>query len=326
MTRVDPRTRRWGTYTLQYSNLPSVLDIGNYVYATLREGVGTPYSSHHHRPSDNGFVGSGNPPQHLSSTNWHRGFQLGFWAENNTLAQDFAQEAEAQAPEFGRWVINYTYKEEVDEAELNQNYKAAMLKMAENDPALAQMLEGDPSLLVRKPRFKQREIIKTGKIRSEQTRYTSGQVDQRWQEGFLLATHGAFNNSYSVKWISTEANVEPDFPELRWIGEKNFQGVDKVEGVECYIFEDRIDAKQIEYPREFAESGSLGGSDSLSTAKAAISVRTRLPVQIEYLDRTRTYEYPKPPTTKLKMPAEFVAKVREQELKIAERNKPLSAP
>lgn len=88
MTRADPRTSRWGTYTYQYSNLPGILDLANNIYATHRAGTGVSYSSHHIRPRDRGFVGAGtkandlNAEQYHTQT-WHRAYQLGYWAENS---------------------------------------------------------------------------------------------------------------------------------------------------------------------------------------------------------------------------------------------------
>ena len=229
-----------------------------------------------------------------------------------------------ETPAFYRWTVTCSYAGGKSEAALGATFKASMLKMAENDPALAKILAAKPEMLERKPHLQKIEVTKAGKVRVVSTFFTNGKQEECWQDNNSIVTRNPFSNRFSIERIGE--GKEQDFPEFAWISEKNFKGIKPLGGVKCMVFEDRIEPTQIESPRSFARDGPIGGEEAIVTATAAVDLETRLPVSIQFRDQLRKYEYPPPPTSVLTMPPEFAAVVQQIEKRSKERNKPLSSP
>jgi len=229
-----------------------------------------------------------------------------------------------ETPAFSHWTVTCTYAGGDNDAKRDAAYSAAAAKMAASDPVLARMLATRPDMMHR-PRLKQRNVIKTGKVRVESWTYADGKQEEKWQNEKGAVTRSAFTGKFTVQMLDGEKT--PDFPEFAWLNAGNFKEIKMVNGNKCMVFVGKIQVGQIEDPIFFAKDARpVEGDEATITATAVINLETRMPVSVQYRDQTRKYEYPPAPTVALTMPPEFAAVVQQVEERTKARNAPLSPP
>jgi|GEM_PF-1776215 hypothetical protein len=222
------------------------------------------------------------------------------------------------APEFSAWQVSCTYEGGPEKAESRrQEFQKALAKMAEQDPAMAKFLGGSPAGTTPRPRVTQLSTVKTGEIRQETMVFEGGKKEEIWEAPGTRLRKNAFDGKIHLETGVMRPDELGDFPEFSWIGKENFRGIKPVKGRPCLIFESRVQRGILEDPRNgFQVPDADLSEDAFVTATAAVDLETRLPVQLQWEDQTRTYEFRRPPAQKLVFPEEF-ARVLQQSLQRA---------
>lgn len=228
------------------------------------------------------------------------------------------------APVYSRWTVTCTYSEARKEEDLSAEYKAAMMKIAEEDPVAARLLKQKPEMLQRKPRLIQRVINKSDDTRTELLTYSNGKKGETWQNSKVAVTRDAFTDAFSVR--VTEGEAFGDFLEFAWVKKDNFKEVTSVRGKKCMVFRSVVQLKQIEDPKAYAVEGGLDGEESNVTATAMIDLETRMPVSLQFNDQTWNYAISETPKTTLTIPGEFKAVLVDVEKRMLARRVALPAP
>lgn len=140
----------------------------------------------------------------------------------------------------------------------------------------------------------QSTVTKTKKIYHIQSVDGLGGRSDKWSvDGFqvsflpntqfpIISAPGITGGGYYTDFSNT------DFSGFEWISASNYTGVQKVSGIDCYIFKSNI---------------KLPHTDGLTEATAALDVKTRLPLSLVLGAAVTTYQYGSAPTAMLVPPA-----------------------
>lgn len=189
-------------------------------------------------------------------------------------------------PDFSSWTVTYRYREN-----------------AKSDAAPTPTPKPNPYVFSdRKLSF---TVIRTGKVLSEVTEWTSGSKTELWIWNNLRA--GVIPGTKKLALIPFASDSESfdyrrmDFEGLDWISPENYRGLAKWKGQPVYFFEEGSAApapagKPIEIP-----SGKWG-----STRWAVVSPETRLPLLSYDGMAEREYHYNAAPTQIQTPPQNFL--------------------
>ncbi len=231
-----------------------------------------------------------------------------------------------QAPEFSSWTITCIHAgTENDLAAQKEAYAAAMQRMAEDNPGIAKFLSANPSFGTLRPRVERIEVTRTGKIRREDIYYSGGKMEQRWWLPGTYLQKDAFSGRVFFESGVTDTALPP-FPELGWIAEGKFRGLEKMEGREVLVFESREQRLSLEDPRAFRRSEGTDDEEAIVVVKARVDPETLMPISVEWDGQVRTYRFGPAPTSLQTLPADLTAIVDRSAKRAAAATRPLSPP
>lgn len=154
-------------------------------------------------------------------------------------------------------------------------------------------------------------IRRTGPIREVISNSTRSGRRTYWiLGGFIFSEQRGGRSSFSVEefspgvptFLTRGANV---IYGTGWISEKNYVGLQDLNGVPCHYYEDSDPNWEGAGPQP-DDLTAVEGSKDRFVRKAWIHAETRLPVAAELPDGKCTYEFHPPPSQMLQPPAEYM--------------------
>ena len=236
-----------------------------------------------------------------------------------------------QLPIWCQWTVDYTYSSTAQGSSPTA-LLAAYKKMAAQDPLLAKMM-ANPQFIYSlvEPRPLHTLVVRTGEVRHEVRNLERGFMDDRWTLGDAMVDKKPESPQPIVTLIGASSNSE--FPEFNWISTSNFTGRKKVNGVDCLVFQQKLNPLEISNPDRFADDrkGASGprtaeDEETFVQASAYVADQTRLPVMLETPTETRHYAFLLPPAEKLAPPALFLDAAHDAKARVDASTRPLSPP
>ena len=135
--------------------------------------------------------------------------------------------------------------------------------------------------------------------------------------GLIRSRKGPLNARYSPDYSAL------DFTGLDWLSPNNYKGVQALQNVLCYVFESEIAIEETPGPVDMGISPS---GASKVTARACISVDTKLPVSLQIGSETRIYQFGKPSQEDLTYPSEVAAEIEAWRAELTSATRPPSPP
>lgn len=202
--------------------------------------------------------------------------------------------ATVRAPEFATWVIT----SDAVGSTTDKGAEGGEKKKKEGDK------EDSPS-----PRL---IVTKTGNFYHHEARNSDETTEDKWCLGDIQV---AIRPEWQEPIISTAENrgnpfytdySKSDFPEFRWVSQKNYVGVEDLGDRVCFVFKEDIDISKDDRRRwtEMA-SGSAVSMPVRVWAEAYIDYYSHLPVKLVWGEETRNYRFAIPSQKKLVVPADI---------------------
>lgn len=178
---------------------------------------------------------------------------------------------------------------------------------AKSDKASAQAAEApEPTPAGKKPTVI--EVYKTGRTARVITTLPWGQSTEIWNYGGLAA---AYTEKSQPPVLVSMSSKMVDFPECSWISVKNFSGIQKVLGRDCYVFrgrESRLTEGELNDAKAIAAKQGLSFDEEFFNYDviACLDVTNKLPVVVRKDTDNFVYKFLTPPSAPLELPAEVL--------------------
>jgi hypothetical protein len=231
-------------------------------------------------------------------------------------------------PDWCQWTVDYTYPPG-DPEKMHADRMAAYNKLADQDPTVARAMSNPEfAFLLDEPRPVHVTVVKTGDISHEDRTLERGFEWERWTIGDTMVD----KLPESPKLDVHIEGLDPvdQFPEFQWISVANFKEREKLQGVDCLVFQQTLNPLEISHPKQFG-ADKRNHPDKLSPGTfvevtAVVADATRLPVALEMATESRRYTFLAPPTAMLVPPAPFASAAQELKARLDAAIKPLSPP
>jgi hypothetical protein len=171
------------------------------------------------------------------------------------------------------------------------------------------------------------DLVRTGEIKRQSDAYEEGGRQDLWTSGSALVLE---EPGYAHKIVRRILAADTDFPEFLWLKEAEYQGRERVEGRDCFVFASELHPLQLADPSLYAavlaspvDTIDLG---SKVPVKACIEAESRLPVKLIVGGDSRTYTFLAPPAAPLVLPPAYAAALQDVEARYRAIVKPLARP
>jgi hypothetical protein len=120
-----------------------------------------------------------------------------------------------------------------------------------------------------------------------------------------------------------------DFTEFNWISTANFKTRKNIAGVDCLVFEERLNPLQVFHP-EFGTTHQLlspdGQEEGLVNCVAVVTDDGRLPVALQMPSESMRYTFLSPPLQKLTPPPAYASAIKAVRDQVEAATRPPSPP
>jgi hypothetical protein len=145
-------------------------------------------------------------------------------------------------------------------------------------------------------------VVKTGTMYHVQSIDGIGMKIEKWIVGNMQVTIVPNAKFPSLSTGASIGDPNSDFTGFDWISPKNYTGVEKVRGLDCYVFRSKIKAKSASTIPEL----DMNPKEKVEVV-ACIDMKSLLPISLQSGESMTTYRYGQTPSAKLVPPANVQA-------------------
>ena len=224
-------------------------------------------------------------------------------------------------PEWCQWTVDF--KRPPSASNASGDPLDAYRKLAAQDPTVAKAMQNPQFVFsLNEPRPLRKVIVKTGPVSHEVDTLERGYRHEIWTMGESVVEK--FPGSPKLVAHTEDPNSPANlFPEFDWLSTSNFKRRQKLNGVDCLIFEAKLNPLDVLVPGVGAEASESAKVE----ATAVIAEQSRLPMALSMGSESRLYTFLSPPTAILVPAPPFVAAAQELKAQLRCRHPaPLSPP